>query len=351
MKNKKLTEFKVRTHSAKKIKINKAIKLLCYACAGFAFTFLGIITLINDNDNSREENTIDNYFFHYSFDDVSICFTNLSNNSYESLFDEPFFNKLQELHNNYNAKFSLYTYTDILTSVPVTFANDFSNASSWLKIGYHSYKNGVSNANLTYDDAKSYWNDFVFNVKRITGSESCIDRYPRLEYFAGYLSALQGFRDAECGALGFLSSDDTRLSYYFNSAQMQMLYSSGEYWIDTSNDLTFIRTDFRCDWLQSSFTDNYSYKKPVKSNVYDELNYRFNSGKYNNLKYYIIFTHEWCLYDGNTISSNIQWVEDTCYFVKDFGYKFDFAQNYNFQICFQIVQFIRATIKINKKII
>lgn len=304
--------------------------LLCFILFLSAFSFGRKDDTNSDNDSSQVENVVCNQFFHYSFDDVSSCFVNLSNNTYASLFEEPFFKKLQELHNKYNAKFSLYTYTDKLANVPSSYANDFSNASDWLKIGYHSYSSGVSNANLTYDNAKSYWNDFVSNVIRITNNESCIDRYPRLEYFAGSLSALQGFRDGSCGALGFLSSDDTRLSYYFNSSQMQSLYGSSEYWVDTSNNLTFIRTDFRCDWLQSSFTSNYSYKKPIVSNAYDELKYRFNSGKYDNLKYYVIFTHEWCVYDGNAISSNFQWVEDTCKFVKDFEYKFDYAQNCNF---------------------
>ena len=52
----------------------------------------------------------DEYSIHISFDDVASCISNLSKNSYASLFDEPFFGWLKNLHDTYGAKFSLYIY-------------------------------------------------------------------------------------------------------------------------------------------------------------------------------------------------------------------------------------------------
>ena len=59
------------------------------------------------------------YYIHMSFDDVTNCIKNLYTKEYESLFDEPFFSWLRELHNEYGARFSLYVYNiSDLSNIP-----------------------------------------------------------------------------------------------------------------------------------------------------------------------------------------------------------------------------------------
>lgn len=284
--------------------------------------------------NKNENTTVIDYStnaknMHLSFDDTILCFENLSKNNYSTIFEEPFFNKLLNLHNEYGAIFSLYTYNSTLNNVPNTFINDFSNNSSWLKIGFHSDSMGLNLSNANYEDGFNYWNNFVDNVIRICGTTNSLDRYPRLEFFSGSYNALIGMRDANNGALGFLSSDDSRLSYYFSNDIRDYLYNN-DYYNDLENNLVFFSTDIRGDWFYN-FSSSYNYKKPVKNNVYNELIYRNSNDNFkSSFEYLIVFTHEFLVYNGTTINNKINTISDACKFAKNFNVAFNFVQDFNF---------------------
>jgi len=131
--------------------------------------------------DESEDNGSENRYIHLSFDDVSLCFRNLSSKNCTSLFDEPFFARLKQLHDEYGARFSLYTYNSVLNTAPSTFKNEFADNSDWLKLGFHSDSEGLSLANATYEEGLAYWNAFVENVERVCGTTDCLDRMPRLE--------------------------------------------------------------------------------------------------------------------------------------------------------------------------
>lgn len=265
-------------------------------------------------------------YMHISFDDVQIAFNNLTTNTYSTLWEEPFFGWLKSLNEDYNAKFSLYVYGTALTNVPSTYAKDFKSSNEWLKIGLHASNGSGNFASTSYDSAKSTWNTFASNVLRITGTYTSIDRMPRLHNFAGSEAALQGMRDANYGALGFLSSDDTRTSYYLEDKIVDYLYDN-DHVNDYKNGLVFIATDFRGDWF-NSFSSSYTYKKPIKDTVYEELEYRFTNAEYSkSLSSYILFTHEWQIYNGSTLNNKKTWIEDACKFTQDNHINFDYPQN------------------------
>ena len=284
-----------------------------------------------DMSNDIIEFKIADYFMHISFDDVEICLNNLKNNNYNSLFDEPFFNWLKDLHDDYGAVFSLYTYNNIINNVPNTYANEFQNNSDWLKFGLHADSSSSTLTDYSYTNAKNSWNTFVSNVIRVTGTTNSIDRMPRLHYFAGNENALKGFKDANSGALGFLSSDDNRISYYFDSSIRDYLYNN-DHITDTENNLVFISTKMRADWFLPNFSSNNQYKTPTHNNMYDELEYRFNNSNYSNsISSYILFGHEVQFYSNSTVSNiGKQLFEDACKFVKDNNYSFDYPQNRSF---------------------
>ena len=276
------------------------------------------------------DNPTDTQYMHLSFDDVTLCFGNLASGEYDSLFDEPFFGKLKELHDEYGARISLYTYNDVLASVPDTYKDEFANNSDWLKLGFHSNSSGLSLGNATYEQGLAYWNTFVGNVERICGTTDCLDRIPRLEYFAGSQEALFGMRDATLGALGFLSADDNRLSYYFDDNVMTHLFDN-DHIKDQNSNLIFISTDLRSDWFYSFSTTNV-YKNPLKSNIKDELIYRNNSVSFRNTsKTLIVFAHEWLVYNGSAVNSKFDTVTGACEFAKAYSIPFDYAQNRTYQ--------------------
>ena len=279
---------------------------------------------------AEPEEPTDTQYIHLSFDDVSLCFGNLKDGSYVSLFDEPFFARLKQLHDAYGARFSLYTYNSVLSTVPDIYANEFFDNSDWLKIGFHSSSGGLSLADATYAQGYAYWNDFVANVERICGTSDCVDRVPRLEYFSGSLQALLGMRDADSGALGFLAADDNRCSYYFDDAVMTYLYDN-DCIKDEANKLFFLSTDLRADWFYS-FSTNNIYKKPLKGNIADELEYRQSSPAFKSaFESLIVFSHEWLVYNGSTVNSKFETVIQACEFAKKHGIAFDYPQNKSYE--------------------
>ncbi len=280
------------------------------------------IVAIENFNNTQRYNDVGNIdYIHISFDDTQISFMNLTNNNYTSLYDEPFFKWLKQLNTAYGAKISLFVFNDVLTDVPDKFKTEFSQASDWLKIGLHSPDSGNNFKSYNYEQGKNEWNKFANNIQRITGSYSSIDRIPRLH---GFTSS----KDAQYGALGFLSSDDSRNSYYFSPLRTYYLYTN-DYFVDDENGLLFLSTDFRVDWFLTNISLSYKYREPIKQTVYDELEFRYLNEEYaNSISSYIVFGHENYLYDGNEISKTYaNYFEDVCKFAKDNNLTFDFPQN------------------------
>ena len=274
-----------------------------------------------DNPNSSTDEPIEesSQYIHFSFDDVSSSMKNLKNNSYDSLFDEPFLGRLKEYHDEYGAKFSLYVFADSLQNQTTAYQEEFKANSDWLKIGLHADYGGMNYSSFTYKDAVTSWTNFGANVLTLTGGLDCVDVVSRLHNFAGSEAALNAMCDY--GAKGFLSADDSRSSYYLDSTANTYL-KNNDYIKDSSNGLLFLKTDFRCEWIATSSGSS------THDNMYDELTYRNNLEKYENAyESIIVFTHEPYVYDGTALKDTISLVEDTCRFAKDNNIPFDFPQN------------------------
>lgn len=186
-------------------------------------------------DTTLVPDFVDSKYMHISFDDVSHSLLRLKNESYTSIYDEPFFAWLKTLHDTYGAKFSIYTYLNTLKEVPDTFKEDFAEAKDWLKIGLHAEDAESSYVGSDYETGKVVWNRFAENVLRITGTYDSIDRMPKLENSAGTLEILQGMRDADLdseykyGAIGFLV--DNANAYYLDTETWNTLRTN-DFYID-----------------------------------------------------------------------------------------------------------------------
>jgi len=235
---------------------------------------------------------------------------------------------LKGLHEQYGAKFSLYTYLDILDGVTDKYQSELGAASDWLKFGMHSTAHNKRFNKATYEDGFNAWTTFVKHIYRITGTFKSIDRMPRLHYWEGTQAALQGMRDAAYGPIGFLSSEHEWPSYYLTKEQHMYAYDH-EYIVDYKNGLIFVATDMRIDWFMDDYTTTNIYRKPIKSTIYDELEYRFGSVDFaNTVSSYLVFGHEWMYYDGKALSDESQmWLDDICRFAYDNGIPFDYPQN------------------------
>ncbi len=265
-------------------------------------------------------------YVHFSFDDVEKSFNNLATEEYDSLWEEPFFLFLYNRHKDYGAKFSLYSYNDVLANVTDKYKEEFAAASDWLKIGLHAENSRVNYANATYEEGKAAWTTFLNHIERITGTKESVDRMPRLHYFAGTKEALLGMRDADkdYGAFGFIASDGIRDSYYLNSDITNYLYEN-DHITDNANNLTFVSTDIRLDWIIEDKSD-YTHHNFTENTVLDELNYRYNDSIFDNsLTSYIVFAHEWKFYNGTAITNKTH-LESFFEFTEANDLDYDFPQ-------------------------
>ena len=270
-------------------------------------------TKIKDNKPLRN-------YVHISFDDIVRCFEDLATNkdTYNSIFDSEFFGGLKNLHDKYGAKFSLYCY-DISSSVSTIgnkFADDFNNASDWLKFGFHLYSQGKNLAG---------YNAFLNDIFTLGMTFNSIDRLPRLDGFGGSLSDILAMRDADCGIIGLLTTDDSRSSYYLNDEQNAYLRTHSKLY-DYENGLVMYSTNMRLDWFINGFSSNYEYNVPHESNPYDELTYRMKDRTFCNIyEPIVVFIHEWQVFTTSfTINSYFDLIEQVCKFANDYGLDFDF---------------------------
>ena len=259
-------------------------------------------------------------YVHISFDDIVRCFEDLATNkdTYNSIFDSEFFGGLKNLHDKYGAKFSLYCY-DISSSVSTIgnkFADDFNNASDWLKFGFHLYSQGKNLAG---------YNAFLNDIFTLGMTFNSIDRLPRLDGFGGSVSDILDMRDADCGIIGLLTTDDSRSSYYLNDEQNAYLRTHSKLY-DYENGLVMYSTNMRLDWFINGFSSDYEYNVPHESNPYDELTYRMKDRTFCNIyEPIVVFIHEWQVFTTSfTINSYFNLIEQVCKFANDYKLDFDY---------------------------
>ncbi len=124
---------------------------------------------------------------HISIDDVEISIRNLSNQNYGSIFDEPFFAFLQELHDNYDLKITLYIYKEArdydITKFPIKYKRELANNADWLKFGFHAIRPQFNEAiTANYDTFSTAYRQ-VDSCITAFASESSKSHILRLHYF------------------------------------------------------------------------------------------------------------------------------------------------------------------------
>lgn len=224
--------------------------------------------------------TVSDRMIHFSFDDTIASLRDLTEKSdtYTSIFEQPFFKVLKELHDTYGAVFSCYCFYQILNSddssvvdfsledVTDAYAEEFTANADWLKFGYHSLNGSMNYGSANEAEVvKTAYNNFIAQIVRITGSVKCIDLVVRLQNFAGSKTACQTMRDCACGIIGFLAGDYaeagktlpvafenyTVSGYYLTSPATTFLAHHGRYF-DAVEQLYFYPSCLRLDNISSA---------------------------------------------------------------------------------------------------
>lgn len=262
-------------------------------CIGVS-TFIGIILLIQclfmehvlENKVIR---THSKHVVHLSIDDAECIFDLIVNeNKYSSIFDQPFLNYLKTLHEEYDIKVTLYTFSDLFISsksysvseLSQRFLSELSKNSTWLKIGYH-WEGFDFNPKII---KKKFKNSFqkTYDTFHANNDSSIWSKTLRLHYFYSpdsLLECLENVRTLLC------ADTKGRQSYDLTINESKAVEAHRPL---TKNGIVYIPTDIRIE--------NYF---DIKKELYARSNYDT----------LVVFTHEWALTPQsiNQIIRNLIW--------------------------------------------
>ncbi|MDE6255737.1 MAG: hypothetical protein K2M39_06040 [Muribaculaceae bacterium] len=258
---------------------------------------------------------------HFSLDDVEV-FGDLIRNqqNYDSLFQHPLMAFLQELHQEYGLRITLYTYWHFgddsytrLEDMPLKYKNDFRKASDWLRIGYHSSRAEFDSL-VSVADFRDSFNNVNTSIAQFADS-SMIASTLRFHYFFApdsLLNTLTGIRTLLC------DDYDNYVSYNLTASEAQAV-EKGERIV--KNDISYRRTNLRVD-------DNFR--------VFSELK------RLEPIDTLVVFAHEWKLWHSpendqrRSVAGKIRtrtWeginrelLKETVRQLNEAGYKFSFLE-------------------------
>jgi len=268
--------------------------------------------------NISQENLFESgRIIHISFDDTIEVFFDLTQNEekYVSIFENEFLGFLKEMHDEYEAVFSLYCFyqnadgTFNLSMCTDKFVNEFKVNSEWLKVGFHNMNEHGNLVNATAEEAEEAYGLIISELIRITGGKESLDRVVRLQNFAGNAEVITALAECENGIEGLYTADDERQSYFLEESDNLYIYTH-DYLKEDELDIVYISTDKR---LENSL------------NVYKDLEVIAENDNQN--KIIEIFTHEWKCNDRLNFELTKHKIEACCKFAKKYGYKWNFVRN------------------------
>ena len=279
----------------------KIIILIMMLFAGILLTTY-IVTAIWVNTEPSEEFTgmekhISKYA-HISIDDATQIFQDINFHGYDSIFENEVLNCLQNLHDEYGLKVTLYVFGELdtfaLWDFPDTYRQEFRANADWLKIGFHSITEASPEGESLTDfvDGFEKVND---TICRIAGKNS-IAHVLRLHYWYATDEMVQAL--AQRGVTGLLCGDGEDVGYHLTDRQMRNLRLSRDGKI--TEGIRYYMTDIRLEKTEN-----------VESALEDRKNDRI----------LVVFTHAWCF------AENQDKMEKAVKWLYGHGYEFSFLED------------------------
>lgn len=213
---------------------------------------------------------------HISIDDVSSSLKNLTikADSYERIWNEPFFSYLQDLHDVTGAKFTLYVFEEDslwnVESFPSKYDVDLKNSADWLRFAWHARNAMVTRESLRLNE-KEFCESYEKTTKVLTEHGLLPAGIVRLQFFFATEPEIECLKRG--GVRMLLSADDERNSYSLPMDVDDELKRVEELMY---NGVVYESTDERIE----------------KNSFWGVVTSLFKNAKDEKL---VIFTHEWAL--------------------------------------------------------
>lgn len=210
--------------------------------------------------------------YRLAVDDVIWCFENIYKNqdSYESIFDDPFLNLYYDLHQKYGTYVHMHIYYENddgsfnLSMFPDKYKAEFIKNSDWLKFTFHSKKDKPDSPYkyASYEQVMLEGKQVEREIIRFAGKE-VLSNVTSQHWADSNLYATRAFRN-----LGFLCIDgyftfdkngDPMVSYYLNKEQAAHAFTR-DFWVDNKEDIIFVKDDIVINAVKLENIDEYMEK-------------------------------------------------------------------------------------------
>ena len=149
---------------------------------------------------------------HVSIDDVGMCLDDLqkNENSFSSVFDQPFFHSIQKLHDITGVNITLYVYARYgdytANHLPERYVTEINKNSDWLRLGFHANRPTIVKDSI--ENLLSFINGYNLLVENGLGGKN---QKLRLECFHATQDEVDYLKRNGVNVL--FSADDDRISY------------------------------------------------------------------------------------------------------------------------------------------
>ena len=203
-------------------------------------------------------------------DDVIWCLENIWRNqdTYTSVFDDPFFALFRDLHDQYGVPVHMHIYYENddgsfnLSMFPEKYKPEFQANSHWLKLTFHARKDKTRFKYLNYAQVMEDGLQVEREIKRFAGAE-VMANVTSMHMCDSDLYATRAFRNLgyRCFDGYFIFDDNGKplVSYYLNEQQAAHAFER-DFWVDNKENIIFAKDDIIIDQVNLEDIDAHMEK-------------------------------------------------------------------------------------------
>ena len=287
-----------RNSNRNRIKIVILVLLLLLGIALGIYIFYALQAEKTPKEPLNRVRTIPKYA-HFSIDDATQIFQDISFHGYESIFENEVLGKLKDFHEEYGLKATLYVFAKLdtydLADFPDTYKKEFEDNADWLKIGFHSITEASpEEEGMTTEEFAEGFQEVNREILAFAGEKS-LAHVLRLHYWYATDEMVNVLK--EQGIEGLLCNDSKDVCYNLSETENNNLIWTRDGKI--KKDIYYYVTDIRLEKTDDIVT-------ALQNKYYDRV--------------VVLFTHAWCFKDNQEkLEGAVRWLTNS-------GYKFTFLE-------------------------
>ena len=185
--------------------------------------------------------------YRLSLDDNIWFLQDIAKNNYKSLFENPYLALLKRMNDKYGAKVHANIYYCCsefggfnLSQFPDKYKSEWEEASEWLKLTFHAFKNYPDNpydgdTNKVHLQATEECEMVNNEILRFAGEKS-LSNYTTIHWCKGLVDACKGFKK---NGYNILQGGTATRNYYISDDVFNNAVRKYGYYYDAENDLVF----------------------------------------------------------------------------------------------------------------